>query len=192
MASAEGLRADLASGDAAKQSAALLDISRALAAGRDAAPYISAALATVLSNPMAAPEARRLAYDLALACPGLSDTDWVRLTAAVSQDVQRGAAAEVRVRALEALPALPAHRLTALLADPALVLGRVLASLRSNDDAVRAAAVVAVAGLAERREVAAAAAGNAGLLGALIDLWEALPDVLTGAGRMQREGPAIE
>ena len=184
MAAVADIRGELVSGDAAKQTGALMTISGILASGRDAAPYVSLAIHAVLSSPTAPPLPRRVAYDLALACPGLTDADWARVAAAVGQDLQRGSPHQVRVKALEALPQLPGHRLAALLADPQLVLARVLASLLSPTDAVRAAAAGAVAGLAERPEVAASAAGQAALLSALMDLWEAVPDALTGEGAL--------
>eukprot|EP00887_Chlorella_sp_A99_P000480 scaffold17.g480.t1 len=172
------VRSDLASGDAVKQTSALMTLCTAVASGRDTGAAISTAIQAILASPSAAPVPRHITYDLVLASPSLSDVDWARVAAAVGQDLQRGVAPEVRAKALDVLPTLPAHRLAALLEDPQLVLVRLVAALRSPTDALRAAAVGAVAGLAERPEVASQAAGDAGLLGALMDLWEAVPDAL--------------
>lgn len=67
------VRAELFSGDPAKQTGALMNALAALAAGRDVAPLVSAAL-QLLGNPATAPEVKRAAYDLALtATAQLSD-----------------------------------------------------------------------------------------------------------------------
>lgn len=60
------LRADLLSGDAARQTGALMSTLGAMSSGRDVAPLVSAAL-QLLGNPATAPEAKRVAYDLAMA-----------------------------------------------------------------------------------------------------------------------------
>jgi hypothetical protein len=76
---------------------------------------------SVLAAPNTAPEPKRLAYDLATAA-ALSDTDWARVAVGIRSDlVQKETEREARARALRALPALPPHRLTALLADVALM-----------------------------------------------------------------------
>lgn len=55
-------------------------------------------------------------------------------------------------------------------------------SLRSRDDAVRAAAVEAAAELTARDRTLAVAVEQPATLSALIDLWEGVTDALTGAG----------
>lgn len=75
----------------------------------------------MLAAPNTAPETKRLAYDLAATAP-LSDADWARVAVGVRNDIaQKEAGRDVRERALRLLPALPPHRLGALLADAALV-----------------------------------------------------------------------
>lgn len=59
------LRADLLSGDATKQTAALMAAFSMLASGRDAAPLVSASL-QLLGNAATEAEPKRVAYDLAL------------------------------------------------------------------------------------------------------------------------------
>ena len=59
------LRGDLLSGDAAKQTGAVMSALAALAAGRDVAPLVSAAV-QLLGNPTAAAEVKCAAYGLAL------------------------------------------------------------------------------------------------------------------------------
>lgn len=169
------LRADMFSGDSAKQTGALMSTFALLSAGRDTAPLVSAALA-LLGNPSTAVEPKRLAYDLAMAAP-LSDADLSRLAVAVQSDLQRGCPAEVRAKALLALPALPGHRLEALLTG-GNVLERLVLSLRSANDAVRAAAIDAIADLTARERTLQLAAEAPGTLGALIDLWEGITDAL--------------
>lgn len=166
---ATDMRTDLLSGDAAKQTGALMSTFALLSAGRDASPLVSAAL-QLLGNPSTAAEPKRLAYDLALAAQ-LSDAgawvegagwsarclpallvasmpcllrvamrrslpapthaaylpyqllrvqpvraaDLARLSVAVQADLAKGVPAEVRAKALQALPLLPGHRLEALL-----------------------------------------------------------------------------
>lgn len=77
------VRAELFSGEPAKQTGALMNALAALAAGRDVAPLVSAAL-QLLGNPATAPEVKRAAYDLALtATTQLSDAGahaaWARV-----------------------------------------------------------------------------------------------------------------
>ncbi|KAL4423628.1 hypothetical protein ABPG77_009215 [Micractinium sp. CCAP 211/92] len=172
---ASDVRTDLLSGDANKQTAALMSAFALLSAGRDAAPLVSAAL-QLLGNPSTAPEPKRLAYDLALAAQP-SDADLARLSVAVQADLQKGTPAEVRAKALQALSLLPGHRLEALLSGGGM-LGRLVASLRSSSDEVRAAAVEAAGELSARERTLQLAAEAPGTLGALMDLWEGITDAL--------------
>lgn len=67
-------------------------------------------------------------------------------------------------------------------------------SLRSRDDAVRAAAVEAAAELTARDRMLAVAVEQPATLSALIDLWEGVTDALTGVaglvGRLALSGRA--
>lgn len=72
MAAAGDVRSELFSGDALKQTAALMGAFGALSAGQDVAALVSAAL-QLLGNPSTAAEPKRIAYDLAMAAQ-LSDS----------------------------------------------------------------------------------------------------------------------
>ncbi|KAL4439824.1 hypothetical protein ABPG75_002825 [Micractinium tetrahymenae] len=172
---AADIRTDLLSGDSNKQTGALMSAFALLSAGRDAAPLVSAAL-QLLGNPSTAAEPKRLAYDLALAAQ-LSDADLARLSVAVQADLQKGPPAEVRAKALRALPLLPGHRLEALLSGGGM-LKRLVVSLRSSSDEVRAAAIEAAGELSARERTLQLAAEAPGTLGALMDLWEGITDAL--------------
>ncbi|EFN51132.1 hypothetical protein CHLNCDRAFT_141330 [Chlorella variabilis] len=178
MAAAGGgdLRAGLFSGDPLKQTAALMSGFAALSAGRDVAPLVSAAL-QLLGNPSTAVEPKRVAYDFAMAAQ-LADADLARLAVVVQADMQKGVPHEVRVKALQALPLLPGHRLEALLTTGG-VLERLFLNLRSSSDAVRAASIEAAAEVTAHERTLQAAAESPALLSALIDLWESITDALT-------------
>lgn len=159
------VRTEVTSGDPTRQSAALVAILGMLAAGRDASAHVSLTCHALLGNANVAPAIRSVGYDLVRAAT-LADGDWGYAAAGITADLQKGAAPEMRVKALGLLPCLPAHHLTALLGKEAVRV-RLSAALHNATSAVRAAAIVAVAQVSAGDAAPAAAAQDDLLAGLL-------------------------
>ena len=171
------IKADLKSGDPARQHRALLSVLGLLADGREIGSHITLICQHILGNINAPISLKLTAYD-AVRASTPTDTDFARISIAALSDLQKGSQTELRRKALELICQLPAHRLVLFLKNEDSK-DRLEAALVNSQTLVRAAALEFFGAVIKVNAVTAEALGDKSLADLLFRIPEIAADGLS-------------